>query len=99
MSISVLPDSWFAVTEDEARAFESELKKEMSPSHPLLGVAAQCVARRKVRDDFLFQLTSVDRPLAVVHLTWSKEVSGDFPWTTFFQNEEDFSLNWRKIFE
>jgi hypothetical protein len=94
-----LPDGWFPVSESEAGLFATELKKEMSPAHPLNDVAAVCLARRKDRDDYLFQVPLIDKTHVVVHLTWSKENSADFPWTTFFRNEDDFIQNWRRIFD
>jgi len=97
--MNALPDGWFEVSVTEARGFEAELKKEMSPAHPLSGLEAQCVARRKDRDDFLFRFPGAQRPLAVVHLTWHVEKSADFPWTTFFDSDDDFEVNWRRIFD
>ena len=94
-----LPEGWFPVSDEEARRFEAELVRELSPQHPLFRVSAECRARRKDRDDFLFSLSGVSSSLAVVHLTWRPEKLPDFPWTTMFSSEDDFGNNWRKIFE
>jgi hypothetical protein len=99
MTSVVLPETFVKVTDEEAREFEAELKKEISPGHPLAGIAAVCVARSSRRDDFLFHLPSHAEQFAIVHLTWSKETVPDYPWTTFFKSEEDFVQNWRRIFD
>ena len=99
LTIDTLPESWTKITDAEARQFEAELKTEVCSLHPLFGVPGQCLARRERRDDFLFSFPSHSRPMAVVHLTWSKEKTADFPWTTFFDSAEDFTTNWRRIFE
>jgi hypothetical protein len=94
-----MPEGWIAISGEDARRFEDELKKEASSTHALFGLMAQCLARRADRDDFLFFLPEHSHPLAVVHLTWSKETKPDFPWTTFFESAADFSVSWRRIFE
>ena len=97
--MQTLPDGWLEVSDKEAAGFEAELKKEVCALHPLHEQQARCIGRRKDRDDFLFLFPGSARPVAVVHLTWSIEKTADFPWTTFFESEEDFSQNWRRIFE
>ena len=99
LTFDTLPETWTKLPEGEARRFEAELKKEVSSLHPLFGVAGQCLARREGRDDFLFSFPEHSHPIAVVHLTWSKEKTADFPWTTFFASADDFTSNWRRIFE
>lgn len=97
--MQTLPDGWFEVSEKEGTGFEAELKKEVCALHPLHGQQARCIGRRKDRDDYLFLFPASSRPVAVVHLTWSVEKTADFPWTTFFESEDDFSQNWQRIFE
>lgn len=99
ISLDELPDRWIEVTVREASLFESELAKEISQKHPLAGVFAKCISRIGDRDDFLFALGAHEKPLAIVHLTWSKETDPEFPQTTFFDSEEDFLQNWKKIFD
>ena len=58
-----------------------EFRREVSSEHPLCGVACRAVARH--RDDpneVLFLTDNPRMPLAIVHLTWTKETSGNFPW-------------------
>lgn len=92
------PDGWFAVSAQEADAFAMELHREVSSAHPLYGKSLLCLARRKDRDDFLFQSTS-EAACYVVHLTWSPEKAPDFPWVTCFIDVQDFDSNWKRIFE
>ncbi len=98
-AIDTLPETWLKVAADEASRLGAELKREVCSLHPLFGIGAVCIARREGRDDFLFSLPSHSKPIAVVHLTWSKEKAADFPWTTFFDSAEDFTANWKRIFE
>jgi hypothetical protein len=97
--MKTLPDGWFEVADKEATSFEAELKKEVCALHPLYGHQVRCLARRRDRDDFLFASPTSSRPIAAVHLTWSAEKTAVFPWTIFFESEEDFSQNWQRIFE
>jgi hypothetical protein len=94
-----LPDTWVRVDASEASRFEAELAREVCSLHPLFGITARCIARRERRDDFLFSFAAYSKPFAVVHLTWAKETTVDFPWTTFFESAEDFFMNWRREFE
>jgi hypothetical protein len=97
--VDALPKTWTKVGCFQAVRLHAELKRELSSLHPLFGVKAICIARREGRDDFLFSLQSHSKRVAVVHFTWSKEKTADFPWTTFFNSAEDFIANWHRIFE
>jgi hypothetical protein len=98
-ALDTLPETWAKVADAEARRLEAELKREVCSLHPLFGLTVVCIARREGRDDFLFSLPTHSKPLAVIHLTWSKEKTTDFPWTTLFESAEDFTANWKRIFE
>jgi hypothetical protein len=69
---------------------ESELAREVSTQHPLSGKRAVAVARRHDNDDVLFFLPDGPQPLAVVHLTWRREQSSEWPWTVFFSSLQDW---------
>jgi hypothetical protein len=69
---------------------ESELAQEVSEQHPLFGKRAVAVARRHDNDDVLFFLPDRPQPLAVVHLTWRREQSPEWPWTVFFSSLQDW---------
>ncbi len=94
-----LPTEWQEVTSDEAHAFEIELARELCSNHILAGVSVKCIARRQGRDDFLFRVHLDESEYAVAHLTWSKENSPDWPWTTLFNDRNDFEDNWRRILD
>ena len=69
---------------------ESELAREVSAQHPLSGCRAVAVARRQDNDDVLFFLPDSPQPLAVVHLTWRREQSSEWPCTVFFSSLQDW---------
>lgn len=75
---------------------ENELKRELrlNPLHPLFGVEAESIARRRDCDDVLFALKNYKQPLAVVHLTWaSVELCKDWPDTALFSSYPDWIEN------
>lgn len=82
---------WMSIPEGGPRTLADELKRELAPGHPLSGVTARAIARRKDNDDVLFELVSAEKPLAVVHLTWRKEDSPDWPYTTFYGGWDDWA--------
>lgn len=94
-----LPDEWEWILPDDAERFEAELREEMVELHPVFNISTVCLARRSMRDDFLFMLGpySGDHGLAVVHLTWTGESTPEFPWTTLFYDFQDFLRDWRRI--
>lgn len=59
------PDGWTPLPEG-APNLEKELRREVSPGHPLFGRPASAVARNQ--DDVLYR---IDGGVAEVHLTWS----------------------------
>ena len=93
-----LPPEWLELSAEEARGFEKELAQEVCPEHDLANISTECIARRDGRDDFLFRVDLDGSEYVVVHLTWSRERSPDWPWTTPFTTVDDFKANWRKIF-
>jgi hypothetical protein len=93
-----LPQGWIAVaSEQQAESLQSELQKELSPSHPLYGSECRAVARCGTNDDVLFQTNSEDFQYAMVHLTWRGRVEVEgWPETklfTSYQEFHDFILN------
>ena len=82
---------WERTTE----SLENQLYRELTPEHPLFGIAARAIARRIDNDDVLFALSSPSSailPLAVVHLGWTLEAtpSALFPTTEFFASLEEW---------
>lgn len=94
-----LPPEWIEISAEEALGLENELAREVCSEHILANVPAKCIARRDGRDDFLFRVTSDNAAYAVVHLTWSKESSPDWPWAKLFSDIDDFKSNWRRILD
>lgn len=84
----VLPETW----ELCGPGFEQELAKETSFNllHSLRGVKATSIARRKGRDDVLFQLFHHSHELAEVHLTWVQEFRPDWPAFTLYESWSDW---------
>lgn len=82
-------DPWYP----DRSGLESELASEVSPGHPLFQTEAVAVARRIDTDDVLFFLPKSTPPLAVVHLTWRKETSSEWPFTSFYLSPADFVEN------
>ena len=53
-------------------SFEAELRRELSPGHPLYGLPLRAIGRRPDRDDALFAIRDGSGRVAQVHLTWLK---------------------------
>jgi len=73
----------------------NELRRELTPGHPLFGLDAYPIAQRTDADDVLFQF-GINQPIfAVVHLTWSGEPEPDNSWPTFesYTSMEDWVEN------
>lgn len=97
--IDTLPETWSKIAAIEIVRIEAEMERELCPLHPLYDLVGHCVGRRDGEDDFLFYFPTHPKPVVVVHLTWSREETSDFPSATFFTSAEDFSQNWRRIFD
>jgi hypothetical protein len=84
-------EPWICVV-DEAELFTLELKREISPQHPLFEIKAHAIARRIDCDDVLFEIESNETQLAVVHLTWSgkREDEPIWPSTKFYRDSEEW---------
>jgi hypothetical protein len=93
-------EPWTAITDldwdagkkaDYCTGWESQLARELGPSHALFGRAAKLIARRFDTDDALFQLEGDQ--VAEVHLTWSKGQEPDPRWpnTAIFQTLDQWA--------
>ena len=81
---SDLPSSWAPIDDEQARGFEAELARELSPVHRLYGVAVEAVAVARGSDDALFRHVGEPDTWSVVHLTWiGKQEQGHWPAATF----------------
>ena len=88
--ITYLPP-WRAVTAEEGREHEAELKREVRDEHPLFGLGVEAIAKRDDQDDVLFKIAGSPR-VAVVHLTWRGEREKDprWPFTVLFGSLTDW---------
>jgi hypothetical protein len=82
---------WELITES-GDIFVIELRKEVGPRHILFGVPVQALARHIACDDVLFAADDLDKPLVVVHLTWTGRTESDAAWpsTTLYGNWQDW---------
>lgn len=83
----LLVDPWWVIPDEMSVVLETELEREISADHILHGKKSLAVARRMDRDDVVFWLDELEK-FAVVHLTYAKETSKDFPRTELFSLHE-----------
>ena len=93
-----LPDGWGILDTSQASAMTSELTHEICNEHILYGKDLHVIARKDGRDDFLFVGEDLESKLYVVHLTWRKEPTPEWPMTTSFEDKNDFFENWQRIY-
>ena len=72
---------------DSGDYFLNQLNSEMPKGHVLYGKAKKAMAKCDSNDDVLFLLA--DDTWAIVHLTYSKSNTIDFPITEFFADIQD----------
>ncbi|WP_395007572.1 hypothetical protein [Undibacterium sp.] len=77
-------DPWYTVP--NPAHIEGQLKSELPRNHVLFGVKATALAQRQDCDDFLFSLQDGTNRVAVVHLTFSKNIDARWPRTEFYAN-------------
>jgi hypothetical protein len=85
-------EPWSPVSGDQG-LLESELRKELSPRHPLFSLTTTAIARRRDCDDVLFEIENTERRVAVVHLTWSSKQEDDprYPFYRVFADRDEFA--------
>jgi hypothetical protein len=69
---------------NNASAAERQLRDELPRDHVLVGVPVVALAQRQDCDDFLFSLEDGSGRVAVVHLTYSKNIDARWPSTHFY---------------
>lgn len=82
---------WTALDVDRAKVLEAELMRELSPGHVLEGRRIKALASRGDRDDVLFEIEDGTAKLALVHMTWRKELDSKWPSTMFFNGWEQWA--------
>ena len=68
---------WRELSQEQADAVLREIRRELSPGHPLHGANLTPIAKSGLTDDVLLQLD--DGRVADVHLTWTGCAEGS-PW-------------------
>jgi hypothetical protein len=71
---------WQAISYQGKEAYELELRREVTPGHPLYDVNVQAVARTCNDDEILFYLPDHPAQLAVVHLTFTGRPERESRW-------------------
>lgn len=92
MDDRTLPEGWYGIDGEMARAMLEELHREVAPTHCLRGVTLEAVARRDGNDDVLFRRLDQPGQYCVVHLTWAqtRETSPYFPGVAFVGTLAEF---------
>ncbi|WP_324728257.1 hypothetical protein VO178_15650 [Lysinibacillus fusiformis] len=80
-------DPWWLISKCISESLNDELKKELSQQHILYGKKAIVVARREDNDDVIFWIETMNK-YAVVHLTYSKETTSEYPVTSLYTRRE-----------
>jgi hypothetical protein len=75
---------WHAIAPDRGARVEAELHREMDTGHVLFGRSVQAIGCRQDCDDVLFYLGESEPGFAVVHLTYQRETSPEWPSTVLF---------------
>jgi hypothetical protein len=74
---------------------EAELQSEVCPGHPLHRVECRAIAwNTEDVNEFLFVTTNPRMPLAVVHLTWKRELDSAWPYTLGYPGWDAFRSAW-----
>lgn len=92
MDIQIL-EPFHKITEDQEVIFNRELTREIGLGHILFGKEFRCIAKRLDCDDCLFYLPQSEE-YALVHLTWTKGESPEFPNTEIFTSYKDLLDHW-----
>ena len=84
------PLNWEPVVLEAKQALEAELKRQVGRGHPLYSVSAEAIARRHDCDDVLFTMIG-SSSVAVVHLSYGKEIDPLCPYTQVFGSLHDWA--------
>ena len=85
------PEPWEPITPKMQQTLQAELKREVSPGHPLHSVSAKAIAHRFDCDDVLFSIEG-SASVAVVHLSYGEEVSPAWPHTQIFSSLSEWKM-------
>ncbi|GHJ31314.1 hypothetical protein [Streptomyces hygroscopicus] len=91
---SLLPAPWW-VPDGGMHDLEVELRRELSPGHPLHEAEVTAAARCEGCDDILFRVANRPFPWAVVHLTWKgRKERAPWPMTTPLTSLAELLTEW-----
>lgn len=92
-----LTDEYETFSDSESNAdtpfkiLNAELHREMPAGHVLYGLDTKVVAVCTwTHNDFIFVTSEPDKPIALVHLTWSEETDPAWPHATVFCSIEEW---------
>lgn len=92
--MTALPPNWVELNPAEALILETELRREISPTHQLYGLELLAVARDGGRDDVLFVPREGGGDVFCVHLTWAVEKDPLWPRTERYSGQSEFAARW-----
>ncbi|NRF96321.1 hypothetical protein HQN89_36870 [Paenibacillus frigoriresistens] len=95
---SLLKDPWVTVEGQTVLSLIDELKRELTSHHQLSGKMLNAVAQSEACDDVLYQ-DKESKQYYLVHLTWAKEKSIEYPKYKVFINLEDFIKYCKETFQ
>ena len=78
-----MDEPWYVVNTSMAEYLNAELVSELSSEHILNGKESIAVARRCDNDEVVYWIPELNK-FAVVHLTYCKENSSEYPKTKLF---------------
>jgi hypothetical protein len=90
-------EPWIAVDGEEKRRLTQEVALEVGVGHLLYGLQVTVVGKSLASDDVLVQLLQYSHEYAVVHLTWQREKSASWPFTTLFLDLDAFATTRIKV--
>ncbi|NBI29175.1 hypothetical protein ERL59_09405 [Chengkuizengella sp. YPA3-1-1] len=80
-------EPWWVISNHMEESLNKELIKELSPNHCLYGKKTVAVAKRQDNDDVVYWIYELNK-YVVVHLTYSRENSSEYPKTQLFTLNE-----------
>ena len=99
--IPLVPESLRFAGKQEAEHLHGELKRELTPEHPLYEVPLEVFAMSTGIDDVLFRYSEQPERFALVHLTWlgKREIDARHPSVSFDGTLTEYAKWEASIFE
>ena len=90
-------EPWTATAGTDSQRLHQELQLELTTGNLLHDIPLEVIGRSLANDDILVKLEHPDYEFAVVHLTWQREKSPEWPRAKFYLDSNDFVENKMKI--